>query len=260
MFYMEDSRTAQSIVPYASQMDETLTRRVVLGLRAAYSTFYDVRFENEEQLYPIAGKGFVLLPNHQSMQDIMLEGCLLQSFFDKHAHYLMKVDFPERVLDLFHKLGGIELKRGKDMRKMKEEIRHIETDAASPEELRRLREEKRKTAFEAARSRGEEVYGHIVPSLLSQGQIVVSHPEGERSKGKWTEPDISPVRKNLRYLLESQNALGKPITFVPLGIHYQAMYVPRSRVTLRVGIPMEVSSHEDGLERLTQHWAREVTY
>lgn len=136
---------------------------------------------------------YVLLPKHQSGLDILLEGALLYSCQGRVGHYLMKPSLPR----VFQWLGGISVYRCNDTNDRRTLLAYNEMVFA-----------------EAGR-------------LLSNGEIVVMHPEGTRVPGRVGELRAGGIRA----FVDMQETHG-PIKFVPLGIEYRFPYA-----RLRVGRP-----------------------
>jgi len=123
---------------------------------------------------------YVLLPKHQSMFDIILEGVLIHRTQHVYPHYLMKNTLPD-WLGLY---GGIHIVRQRDA---------AETSA------------RRKNI--AALRRAQQV-------LANKGILIV-HSEGTRVPGAVGE--LQPA--GLSLIVGWQKDLG-PIPIVPVGIHY----------------------------------------
>jgi 1-acyl-sn-glycerol-3-phosphate acyltransferase len=123
---------------------------------------------------------FVLLPKHQSMVDILLEGTLIYRRHKMFPHYLMKHTLPD-WLGLY---GGIHVVRQRD---------------ATPGNDRRKNI--------AALRRAQQV--------LAEKGVLVVHPEGTRSKGI-----VGPLHPaGLSMIVGWQKDLG-PLPLVPVGIRY----------------------------------------
>jgi 1-acyl-sn-glycerol-3-phosphate acyltransferase len=82
--------------------------------------------------------------------------------------------------------------------------------------------------------------------LFLCGEIVVVHPEGTRIKGKIGQ--IKTEYVNLTKELWEKYELAIPI--IPVGIEYENMGVPRSRVYLRAGTSLDV--RKDNLAELVR--------
>lgn len=194
------------------------TRNIVaFGLRH----YHNISYQNIENLQGLNGEGFVLLPKHQSVWDIILEGMLLNDVLGRNANYLMK----DSLSKFYEHLGGISITRGKEV----------------------LKNGDREAAIKAARAREDKVYNEIVPSLLSRGEIMVVHPEATRSYKKPFKANYAILRK----LMASQKELKKQITFVPLNIVYEDRSMPFSKIMLTVGPKTKVP--DDGIEELVEH-------
>ncbi|MBI4145152.1 1-acyl-sn-glycerol-3-phosphate acyltransferase [Candidatus Woesearchaeota archaeon] len=166
-------------------------------------------YENTERL---PSGPYVLLPKHSSHLDILLEGAMLYGSQGRLGHYLMKPSLPRA----FQWLGGISVYRSKDTNSRR-----------------------------ALLANNEQVFAEA-GRLLSNGEIIVMHPEGTRVSGGMGELRTGGIRM----LIEMQETIG-PVTFVPLGIEYRAL-----RVALRVGRPRTYSLFwNDDAERLRKELA-----
>lgn len=126
---------------------------------------------------------YVLLPKHQSMLDIILEGVLVYRKQRIFPHYLMKHTLPD-WLGLY---GGIHVVRQRDASQTSERRRNV-----------------------AALRRAQQV--------LADGGVLVLHPEGTRSRGAVGR--LQPA--GLGMVVSWQKELG-PIPLVPVGIRYGRM-------------------------------------
>ncbi len=151
---------------------------------------------------------YVLLPKHQKLLDIPLEGHFIRRRTSRLANYVMR-GFPFPFNKLFEALGGIEVARAKDLKKGK----------ITKEEF----EEKNKCAKEK------------VLNCLEQGEIVVIHPEGTRH---YQEMGRIQIKQGsiLARILEEQKYRGT-IPFIPMGIEYQGR-----EVWVRAGQPIYTDS------------------
>jgi 1-acyl-sn-glycerol-3-phosphate acyltransferase len=123
---------------------------------------------------------YVLLPKHQSMWDIVLEGVLVYRTQGILPHYLMKSTLPD-WLGVF---GGIHVVRNKD-------------DAQGNERRKNI------TALRRAKD------------VLANKGVLVMHPEGTRRKG-----EVGPLEEaGLAMIVGWQKTLGR-IPLVPVGISY----------------------------------------
>ncbi len=158
----------------------------------AFRTLYKVHFEGSFPEGP-----FVLLPKHQKMLDILLEGNLIYRSTGKQPYFVMRgFSFPlNHLLQLY---GGVLLARPKDLRKGK----------ITKDEAKDLNE---RTATQAS-------------ELLKKGQIVIAHPEGTRVKGQ-----IGPIKMAFLEKIISAET-GAP--FVVMGIEYSGR-----NVYVQIGTP-----------------------
>lgn len=155
----------------------------------------------------------LLLPKHQSYQDILIEGMFLKKA-DRYGNWVMKIGLPA----VFEYIGGIGIMRAKDIIKTKSKDR------------RRERAQKARIIEGKAKDYTEWLY--------KNNEIIVVHPEGTRKKGK--------VGNIQRYMIDFtrdvQNRLGIDIAVIPLGIEYESAWKPGSKVWVRAGEPIEANT------------------
>src|SRR3989338_3853894 len=70
-------------------------------------SYYTLTVSHAERLDPLKGKGFILLPNHQSQQDIPLEGILLKQHLNRYAYYIMMGTL--RFAKIYERFRGISI-------------------------------------------------------------------------------------------------------------------------------------------------------
>jgi 1-acyl-sn-glycerol-3-phosphate acyltransferase len=159
---------------------------------------------------------YVLLPKHQKLIDIPIEGHFIRRRTGRLANYVMR-GFPFPLGALFTALGGIEVARPKDYRRGK----------ITEEEFRQLNQ------------RATE----RVLNCLERGEPVVIHPEGTR---KYKELGNITIRQGsiLAKILEEQKYRAT-IQFIPMGIEYD-----RSHIRVRAGQPIHTGDHCELEERL----------
>ena len=213
-------------VLYTSKRNDFLYNITVDALNVLLKTRYSINFENSEILKEFDNKGFVLMPKHQSLIDIILEGIILKKVIKRPANYIMKQSLP----NFFEYFGGIKLTRQKDIMKIKDR-------------------KQRKEGLMRAQKGKDYIYS-VVQSLLQQEEIVVIHPEGERNYKKVSKPKKSILKK----LIAMQHKMMEPITFVPLDINYQNKFAPFSNITLKVGKPLQT----DDISTLEKHLINEI--
>lgn len=211
---------------YKSKRNDLLHDVVARTWGVLLKTYYSVHYEHTERLQNLKDQGFILLPKHQRHIDILLEGGLLLQTTGRRAHYVMAASLPKLLIYL----GGIGLTREKDIR-------------------RRGNKRNRKEAIYNAQKQREYV-DDVIRYLLNQKGIVVIHSEGERNYKKIA----SPKKAMLRRLIMIQNQMKRPTTFVPLDIHYESRFRPRSSVILKVGNPIQT----DDVNSLEDHLINEI--
>jgi 1-acyl-sn-glycerol-3-phosphate acyltransferase len=156
---------------------------------------------------------YVLLPKHQSLLDIILEGVLVYRSQHVFPHYLMKHTLPD-WLGLY---GGIHVVRQRDAAQTSDRRRNV-----------------------AALRRAQQV-------LAGKG-VLVLHPEGTRLRGA-----VGPLQAaGLGMIVGWQKDLGR-IPLVPLGIRYDRQAQVRvgiPRVYTSIGQP-ELLELRNDLARLS---------
>ena len=185
--------------------------------------FYNISYKNIDEISSLNERGFVLLPKHQHLIDIILEGIVLKKGLRRNGNYIMKESLP-KILEHY---GGVPIVRGKDI---------VKDSKASRKEL-----------IEEAKKQRDKVIGTI-RYFLSVDEIVVIHPEGTRlyqRNGELNKP-------LLRNLVNMQNELGKEIPFVPLKIEYEKLGKPFSQITLTVGKPIYTDNASDLAARVEE--------
>jgi len=180
-----------------------------------FKTAYRLACEGE-----IPKEACVLLPKHQQMLDIPLEGHIIYRQIRRLPSFVMR-GFPFPFNYFFQMYGGIEIARAKEIRKgkMTKEEGHYVNERAVQKAIERLR----------------------------RGEPAVIHPEGTR---KWQEMNSISIRPKsvLEQIIEAQKYLG-PIPFIPIGINYSG-----NRVTVKIGS----SYYTKDREKLEQHLKEEI--
>jgi 1-acyl-sn-glycerol-3-phosphate acyltransferase len=180
-------------------------------LACSVATHFGADYKGGHRLPP---PPYVLLPKHQSMFDIILEGVLIYHTQRIFPHYLMKQSLPN-WLGLY---GGIHVVRQRD----------------NPESS-----ERRKNV--AALRRAKDV--------LAKKGILVVHPEGTRCRGA-----IGPLQEaGIGMIVGWQKDIGR-IPLVPVGIRYDRQIhvrVGAPRVYTSVGKP-ELQELRNDLAQLSR--------
>ena len=152
----------------------------------------------------------LILPKHQSMEDIIHEGIFFMKHLRRGAYWVMRKSGLPKVLE---RLGGVAINRPCDLHKI-------------------LDREERRKAIEAAKAENDAARGYV-KLLYRNGELVVVHPEGTRSPGR-----IGKVRSDFIDLARAvQEDCGIRIPAIPMGIEY----TPNGEVFVRAGEPLDVS-------------------
>jgi 1-acyl-sn-glycerol-3-phosphate acyltransferase len=159
----------------------------------------------------------LLLPKHRAYRDIPIEGVVLYRYTRRYANYVMKVGL-WGVLELF---GGVKIVRPKDLRRLKDR-------------------EARRAEIARARAANQRTVDYL-SFLYRRGEIVVSHPEGQRYRDA-----MGPLQKEIiEHLLQVESELGCRIPMYPIGFEYESLWRPRARAVFRVGPPLYTGQFAD---------------
>jgi len=178
---------------------------------------YSVKYEDEENI-PKEGPA-LLLPKHQSLWDVLLEGDLLRRH-GRFGNWVMKSSLP----GIFEYGGGIPITRPKDVlkeRKYKLNGKDILKQRHKPKN-----------------NRGA---GEYIEFLCREGEIVIVHPEGTRvrnSMGKIRGIKNGPI-DHVRRVERNFNI---SIPAIPIGIEYENQEKIGSEVIVRVGEPLDLDA------------------
>ena len=113
--------------------------------------------------------------------------------------------------NLLYGLGGIPIRRPGDARKIKDKG-------------------KRRKFLEEAKEMNNNANAYV-EQLFQEGEIVVAHLEGTRTKG-----EVGPLRKELFDLvLKTEKECDITIPIIPVGIEYERWGVPFSGIYVRIG-------------------------
>jgi 1-acyl-sn-glycerol-3-phosphate acyltransferase len=122
---------------------------------------------------------------------------------------------------LMEALGGIKVVRPKDIHKLKS------------------RDEK-KARLAWAREYNRRAYTYVA-WLYSQGEIIIAYPEG-----MFFGHRLGPIQSGIiKHTLAVEQEHGLQIPIIPIGIEYQSLHQPRSRVYFRIGPPLISTSFAD---------------
>lgn len=171
---------------------------------------YKIEYSGSEN---IPNKGpILLLPKHQSIEDILIESIFLRKYCNRKGNWIMKSSLPG-ILDY---IGGIKIKRPKDIRKIKN------------------REERRKVIIKARKD--NKKIRDYVEFLYKNGEIVVVHPEGTRKKGMMGQLKMELIN----FTKQIQEKYNMVIPAIPVGIEYVKSF-PRSKIYLRAGKALDIT-------------------
>lgn len=161
----------------------------------------------------IPNKGPVLLlPKHQAIEDILIESIFLRKYCKRKGNWMMKPSLPG-ILDY---VGGIKIKRPKDIRKIKNKKERREVIIKAREDNKKIRDY---TEF-----------------LYKNEEIVVVHPEGTRKKGIMGQLKTELINFT-KQIQEKYNVI---IPAIPIGIEYVKSF-PKSKIYLRAGKTLDIT-------------------
>ena len=156
-----------------------------------FKAFYNVEMKGD---LPKSGP-CVVLPKHQNLKDVPLEGLFIYSRRKNSARFIMR-KFP-LINGIFRAYGGITVARPRDLRKG-----------------RYTREEADKI--------NQETTDKVLYALKKE-EVVVIHPEGTRSPDEMRKIRISK-NGTLDQIVRSQELTGE-VSFIPTGINYSGRQI-----------------------------------
>jgi 1-acyl-sn-glycerol-3-phosphate acyltransferase len=173
-----------------------------------FKFFYKVSVTGEDFI-PEKGPA-LLIPKHISNLDTFLIGAMVHHVYFRPLYFLMKATIPKPI----EAFGGIRIARVKDFRSRKK--------------YSKRKNNKWKKSLQANLPKYCEW-------LYKQDEIIVSYPEGKRT------PDR--VGKIHTTSIEHVQQLGYDIPIIPIGIEYEDKNKYRSKVHIRIGIPIDIPSN-----------------
>ncbi len=222
------------MVPEYETRDDVYVTRLARFLGIALHAFYRISTTGIEHLEQIRHGPGIVLPKHQSNMDITLEGVLLHEHVQRHPYYLMKKSLSGRKFPFdFERAGGISITRAKDVRRAQD----------------------RRMMMRKAQS--EHLFERLAYHL-SQDEIIVVHPEGQRCLGALGK--IS--RGTIANLVALQSELQKPIPYIPIRIEYShswllgyaQRFLPGTHIRISVQPPL--IKEDLTIDELAQHLAQ----
>ena len=186
---------------------ESLYEAAYALCRAFIGVRYRPRYSGAENI-PHSGPALIL-PKHQKMDDIILEGLFLMRNMGRAAYWVMKSGLPSAL----SYLGGISVVRPCEFHSIK--------DKAA-----------RRKAIQDARQLNQNAKSYV-EWLYMQGELVVVHPEGTRSPGKTGE--VREEHISLARIVQEEQGIKIPA--IPMGIEYSKT----GEVFVRAGKPLDVS-------------------
>jgi 1-acyl-sn-glycerol-3-phosphate acyltransferase len=160
----------------------------------------------------------LLLVKHRATRDSLLLSWILYHHAGRMAYYLVKSKSP-----LYNRfvgaLGGIGVIRPKDLRRIQDRAQ-------------------RRAALQRARRLNRQTLDYVA-ELYIQGELVIIYPEG-----MFYPTRLGPLHLGaLRQIHDLAPRCEIPI--VPVGVEYQALRRPRSRVYVRFGAPLSIADYPE---------------
>lgn len=197
--------------------------------------YHEVIVEGEENL-PKQGTA-LLLPKHWSYRDIVMLGVALYGACGRFASYVAKFGSKANPFGVLEKVGVAVIVRPKDALVW-----------------RRKKKISRKAITRWARLTNNKTFQYL-SFLYQSGELVISYPEGTRCPGF-----MGPLKRGvLDHALGVQQDLGIAIPLIPIGVAFENINQPRSRVWIRVGEPVfskDFESKDELIEHLKNQIAR----
>ncbi len=182
--------------------------------------FHRIEYSGVENI-PKQGPA-ILLPKHQVLRDIPIEGLFLKYKCKRYGSWVMKASLP----GLLYLLGGVPIHRPKDFKKKKER-----KDLPREEKMALKAERKRKFELSIMDSMG------YLEWLYTHGEIVVVHPEGTRYPNA-----MGGAKKTfIEHARQVERECGIKIPAIPVGIEYESFNTLDSKVCLRAGEPLDLA-------------------
>ncbi len=200
----------------------------ILYYKAYVKLNYDVEIRHGSIVKPLKDKGFIMLPKHQHILDIPLEGIILKDELHRQAYYIMKDSLPS----FYRLLGGIPIIRAKEIKQM-------------------TKEERRTRIKEAKKLR--DYINKVMLELLLKDEIVVFHFEGGTAYKKETKLKPAILKRLVRIRNDYLLAKGEELYFVPIDFEYEDVHKRHSKITVTVGNPFTASNLEELTENLVNN-------
>ena len=189
---------------------------------AFLNSYFTTIHLDTENLSSVRDEPFIALPfPHTRYLDIPLEGHFIMKNTGREAYFIMAESIG--MQGLLKKFGGVSVKRSKDSR--------VNGKNHSREER----------AYQRWR-----LYESIIHSLLSQGEIVVIHPEAAMNVRGFRQGVLSG-------LVKSQERYGNKINFLPIIINSESGYSLGKTHTLRAGEPFNASTESEIKRQLEEY-------
>ncbi len=217
--------TAQGANPFVLRRKDWIVNlsKPVVKLAALY---HRVTVEGTEYL-PRQGPA-LLLVKHRATRDSILLSEILYRHTGRAGNYLMKGKPSGLKNSLLEALGGIKVVRAKDIHKLKSRG-----------------EKKARLAW--AREYNRRAYTYVA-WLYTQDEIIIAYPEGMFFGNR-----LGPIQSGIiKHTLAVEQAHSLQIPLILIGIEYQNLHQPRSRVYFRIGPPLISTSFANPRDLTTE--------
>ena len=200
-------------------------------------TYHDTNILGAEHI-PKQGPALII-PKHQSMKDIPLEGYILDKYVKRNGNWIMR-PFPAQKF--FELIGGIYVIREEDVKK---DIKNIENRRSEQGKLQR------RSILEKAKQTNDKAVEYM-KWLYQNNELVVMHAEGTRNYGAMNPINMTLVDDTNQLRKE----LGIKIPLILMGIDYENVNKFRSNVNVTIerldwDTPNLKQAISSGLERLS---------
>ncbi len=207
---------------YKDKRNKVLTE-VAYGLVSPLKLYYRISYQNRENLESLKNKPFIIVGEHERYFDIPIFDFLLKKTVEKDGYFIMRGDLPKWLLE---PIGGIYTVRPKEVLK-------------------------RRVSVDEARKRKEYLINIVIPYLLKNNNIIVTYVAGTRNRYK----KVTTIRKGVL-----ENLLNVPTTLVVVGIKYENVQKPFSKVTINVGEPFQADNLDTIMENIIKTFYKPVEF
>lgn len=160
----------------------------------------------------------LIIPKHQSIKDILLEGYVLKKYLNRSGNWIMKSSLPK----CFELIGGIRVTRLKEVKKIKDKNNRREF-------LKKAKQTNQKAT-------------EYLKWLYNAEELIVMHVEGTRNYGAMNPINMSLINHTKKIKDES----GIDVPLILMGIEYESMKKFRSPINVNI---KQIDWNKDNLEQ-----------